>query len=41
VGIAVRRTAALPLAYDPRIDLKRNCFKKMDYRVELGNDESI
>jgi len=32
-GMAVRRTASLPLAHDPRIDLKnKSRFKKMDCR---------
>jgi hypothetical protein len=40
-GIAVRRTASLPLAYDPPIhQSSREAFpKEMDHRVKPGDDD--
>jgi len=42
-GIAVRRTASLPLAYDPAIHhLRENLFfKRMDARVKPVHDCAV
>jgi hypothetical protein len=39
-GIAVRRTASLPLAYVPAIHVfLENCTKDVDARLKAGHDE--
>ncbi|ACI92217.1 hypothetical protein OCAR_5082 [Afipia carboxidovorans OM5] len=38
-GIAVRRTASLPLAYDPAIH--QECFLKMDARIKSAHDDLL